>query len=278
MIPLAGIAVKAAVAGSVAMAPIPVHSHDVVVKTGDTLSALALSNRVPGGWPSLYAANQKIIGQNPDLIIPGQKFVIPPEAIKTSAAIRPESYTVRSNDTLTSIAAKFKTPGGWESIFADNTSLADPNVLAVGMMLNLPDHAMFRAYVPPVAPAPAPAPVTSAPSAPVKTVTTSASSARRSYTSNRYIAPRSAAPVASATYHGSSGMQQCIIARESGGNAQVMNATGHYGLYQFSEATWVASGGSAATFGHASVAEQNQVFANAVAARGYSDWAAYDGC
>ena len=80
------------------------------------------------------------------------------------------------------------------------------------------------------------------------------------------------------TYHGSSGTQACIIARESGGNPGAWNASGHYGLYQFSYSTWVGSGGTAADFGHASVAEQNQVFANAVAARGYSDWAPYDGC
>lgn len=80
------------------------------------------------------------------------------------------------------------------------------------------------------------------------------------------------------TYSGSGGMQACIIARESGGNSQVFNASGHYGLYQFSYSTWVGSGGAAADFGRASVAEQNQVFANAVAARGYSDWAPYDGC
>jgi LysM repeat protein len=70
----------------------------------------------------------------------------------------------------------------------------------------------------------------------------------------------------------------CVIARESGGDAQVMNATGHYGLYQFSESTWAAYGGDPADFGHASVAEQNQVFANALAAGGQSNWAPYDGC
>jgi hypothetical protein len=70
----------------------------------------------------------------------------------------------------------------------------------------------------------------------------------------------------------------CVIARESGGNPQIMNSTGHYGLYQFSESTWIKYGGSAADFGHASVAEQNQVFANALAAGGESNWAPYDGC
>ena len=68
------------------------------------------------------------------------------------------------------------------------------------------------------------------------------------------------------------------MARESGGNSQVMNSSGHYGLYQFSEATWVAYGGSAGDFGNASAAEQNQVFANALAQGGQSNWSAYDGC
>ena len=69
-----------------------------------------------------------------------------------------------------------------------------------------------------------------------------------------------------------------MIARESGGNSQVMNSSGHYGLYQFSESTWVAYGGSAADFGHASVGEQNQVFGNAIARGGQSNWSPYDGC
>ena len=83
-----------------------------------------------------------------------------------------------------------------------------------------------------------------------------------------------------AVYTGSAGgsFQSCVIARESGGNSQVMNSTGHYGLYQFSASTWAAYGGSPAAFGNASVAEQNQVFANAIAAGGRSNWSPYDGC
>lgn len=79
-------------------------------------------------------------------------------------------------------------------------------------------------------------------------------------------------------YHGSGSMQDCIIARESGGDSQVMNSTGHYGLYQFSSSTWAVHGGNPADFGHASVSEQNRVYYNTVAQDGYSDWAPYDGC
>jgi hypothetical protein len=87
--------------------------------------------------------------------------------------------------------------------------------------------------------------------------------------------------VSGGTYSGGSpggSFGSCVIARESGGNSQVMNSSGHYGLYQFSESTWVAYGGSAADFGHASAGEQNQVFANAIARGGQSNWSAYDGC
>lgn len=71
----------------------------------------------------------------------------------------------------------------------------------------------------------------------------------------------------------------CVVERESGGNSQVMNSSGHYGLYQFSFSTWVAYGGNPADFGHASVAEQEQVFLNAMATPGgASNWAPYDGC
>jgi len=81
-----------------------------------------------------------------------------------------------------------------------------------------------------------------------------------------------------ASTSGMSAFQQCVIARESSGQPQVMNASGHYGLYQFSLATWQSGGGSAADFGNASVAEQNQVFDNVYAKDGTSPWAPYDGC
>jgi LysM repeat protein len=93
--------------------------------------------------------------------------------------------------------------------------------------------------------------------------------------------PQSAATPAAATTDGGypgGAFGACVVAAESGGNPQVMNASGHYGLYQFSEATWVAYGGNPADFGHATVAEQNQVFANALAAGGEDNWAPYDGC
>jgi hypothetical protein len=71
---------------------------------------------------------------------------------------------------------------------------------------------------------------------------------------------------------------QCVIQRESGGNPQAWNPNGHWGLYQFSRATWVAYGGNPATYGSASAAEQTGVFNNAMARGGQGNWSPYDGC
>jgi hypothetical protein len=86
------------------------------------------------------------------------------------------------------------------------------------------------------------------------------------------------APAASGSHVSGSGIEGCIISRESGGQLNVMNASGHYGLYQFDAGTWASGGGNPADFGHASQAEQHQVFENVYAARGSEPWTPSDGC
>jgi hypothetical protein len=105
---------------------------------------------------------------------------------------------------------------------------------------------------------------------------TGATATRRTFTAR--AARRSTGSFGNVSPSSYRGFQQCVITRESGGNSQVMNSSGHYGLYQFSASTWAAYGGSSGTFGHASVAEQNRVFANAMARGGQSNWSPYDGC
>jgi resuscitation-promoting factor RpfA len=45
-----------------------------VVRSGDTLSAIARNRHVPGGWQKLYRINKDTIGSNPGLIRPGQRL------------------------------------------------------------------------------------------------------------------------------------------------------------------------------------------------------------
>jgi LysM repeat protein len=176
---------------------------------------------------------------------------------KTQAA-KAASYTVRSGDSLSSIAGKvYHKQNAWPVIYyANRDKVHWADVVSTGQVLKVP---ALPAKIPAAPGQTGPAAVAAPASGPVQ-----ATSA-----------------VSGGTYAGGSpggSFGSCVIARESGGNSQVMNSSGHYGLYQFSESTWVAYGGSAADFGHASAGEQNQVFANAIARGGQSNWSAYDGC
>ncbi|MFF6785335.1 transglycosylase family protein [Streptomyces sp. NPDC012510] len=52
------------------------------VVRGDTLSEIADSRNVRGGWRGLYEANRRTIGSDPDVIIPGQRLSLRPAAEK----------------------------------------------------------------------------------------------------------------------------------------------------------------------------------------------------
>jgi nucleoid-associated protein YgaU len=175
----------------------------------------------------------------------------------------PSSYTVRPGDSLSSIANRlYHDAAAWPLLYWRNAGeIRWADDIQAGQVLRVPAEPA-RLPAAPAALGP-PAPVAAPPAA--------------------APAPQAAAgsALAAAPYDGGvpgGAFGQCVIARESGGDAQVMNSTGHYGLYQFSASTWAKYGGNPADFGAASVAEQNQVFANALAAGGESNWAPYDGC
>ncbi|MDT9684467.1 transglycosylase family protein [Streptomyces sp. TRM76323] len=58
------------------------------VARGDTLSRIAADERVPGGWQRLYAQNRTVIGEDPDLILPGQRL-----ALRATAPAKTEPRT-----------------------------------------------------------------------------------------------------------------------------------------------------------------------------------------
>ncbi|WP_393082099.1 transglycosylase family protein [Streptomyces sp. LN704] len=51
-----------------------------VVRTGDSLSAIADALDLEGGWAGLYAGNEKTVGVDPDLILPGQSLAVDAES------------------------------------------------------------------------------------------------------------------------------------------------------------------------------------------------------
>ncbi|MFB8753074.1 transglycosylase family protein [Streptomyces parvulus] len=54
------------------------------VVTGDTLSGIADTHRVGGGWQGLYEANRDAVGNDPDLIMPGQRLALRGERAGTA--------------------------------------------------------------------------------------------------------------------------------------------------------------------------------------------------
>jgi len=69
----------------------------------------------------------------------------------------------------------------------------------------------------------------------------------------------------------------CIRNAEEGGSYAWGPGNGG-GAYQFLISTWEKYGGAASEFGVAGPAYQDQIFDNAIAAGGASNWTAYDGC
>jgi len=187
--------------------------------------------------------------------------------VKRTDPARQVSYTVKPGDTLSAIAGRlYQESDYWPVLYwANQRQIHYANDLQVGQVLTVP---VKPAHVPssPTVLAPAPA--------------VSSSAAAGGETTAQAAPAQEAAPVQSTSVStaGDGSFQACVIERESGGNSQVMNSSGHYGLYQFSASTWAEYGGNPADFGNASVAEQNQVFDNAIAAGGASNWSAYDGC
>jgi hypothetical protein len=183
--PLSSVMAVGAIAGALAF---------TTVHSGDTLSAIAQRDcGNASDWTGIYAANQSVIGGNPNLIEPGQQLRISCAQADVGQPAQVTGYTAPAQQ---------------------QDSYSGPAQSSYG------------------------------------TVSTA----------------------------GDSGFEACVISRESGGDPDVWNASGHWGLFQFSAGTWAEYGGSPGSFGYASAAEQEQVFDNAMAQGGEYNWSPYDGC
>ena len=90
-------------------------------------------------------------------------------------------------------------------------------------------------------------------------------------------APAASPPPVSGGNAADSALGICIRNAEEGGSYAWGPGNGG-GAYQFALGTWEAYGGAASEFGVAGPAYQDQIFDNAIAAGGASNWTAYDGC
>ncbi|MGP9017199.1 transglycosylase family protein [Streptomyces sp. BR1] len=56
---------------------VPGKRDSYTVVPGDSLSRIAHTEHVKGGWHQLYTDNREVIGRDPDLILPGQHLALP---------------------------------------------------------------------------------------------------------------------------------------------------------------------------------------------------------
>jgi hypothetical protein len=183
-------------------------------------------------------------------------------------------YHVRSGDTLTDVAEKqcHGQPDRWTGIYAASRArhwtARNANLITVGQKL-----AIDCQYVPSqLTYASQPLYRPSSGTGGSVYVRTGAHRSHRSYHGrNRHS-------YQGGSYHGSGSFEQCVIARESGGNARAVNPSSQAGgLYQFLPSSWRALGYSGRPQ-DAPVSVQRQAFQKAYAQSGTSPWSPYDGC
>ncbi|MEU6872936.1 transglycosylase family protein [Streptomyces sp. NPDC046751] len=70
---------------------VPGKRESYTVARGDSLSAIAASERLRGGWQHLYAQNREVVGDDPDLILPGQRLSLDTARSGTPAQAEPKA-------------------------------------------------------------------------------------------------------------------------------------------------------------------------------------------
>ena len=116
----------------------PSQAGSYTVKSGDTLSGIAAAYGV--SLQSLIDANPQI--SNPNLIYPGQNINIPGGGSASgttgggTASTASSSYTVKSGDTLSGIAAAYGV--SLQSLIDANPQISNPNLIYPGQSINIP--------------------------------------------------------------------------------------------------------------------------------------------
>jgi LysM repeat protein len=78
--------------GTVLVLPGQMTPVSYTVRTGDTLSGIATEFAIPGGWPTLYAGNRRVIGPDPNVIRPGTVLTLVRPAAPTRPSSRPAHH------------------------------------------------------------------------------------------------------------------------------------------------------------------------------------------
>ena len=177
----------------------------------------------------------------------------------------PAHYTVKSGDTLSSIARhEYGSAAAWPALWWVNRhKVHNPEMIQVGQRLTLSSWHPHKAWLNRAALAAIPA---SAPAPPVSGAAPAAPA------TGNWSAPatgNSSAPAPSGGVNWSA-----IAACESGGNWATNTGNGFYGGLQFTEQTWLANGGGqyASSANLATPAEQMAVAQRVLGSQGIGAW------
>lgn len=84
--------------------PKPTTHGTYTVKGGDTLSGISRAELNTSNWKPLYEANKSVIGSDPDLILPGQKFDMPTVSLAKVTKAK-ATVTVKTVETAATVSA-----------------------------------------------------------------------------------------------------------------------------------------------------------------------------
>ncbi|MGW1777520.1 transglycosylase family protein [Streptomyces sp. NPDC002143] len=117
------------------------------VVRGDTLSGIADTEEVKGGWQGLYAANRTVIGADPDLILPGQRLSLQEAAKqKTSPKTSPKTSSGAKESKKESKPAKSSKTKETDGKATTGHSLVAPVTAATGTPYHASGSSWSKGY------------------------------------------------------------------------------------------------------------------------------------
>jgi murein DD-endopeptidase MepM/ murein hydrolase activator NlpD len=109
---------------------------------GDTLSGIADSRDVQGGWRQLYAANRTTVGSDPDLILPGQRLNLRGKAPTHTDGASTSTQTEKSSTGKTTSTDKASSTKTSSTKTSSDKAKKTPSVVApVNAATGTPYHA-----------------------------------------------------------------------------------------------------------------------------------------
>ncbi|TDU02994.1 murein DD-endopeptidase MepM/ murein hydrolase activator NlpD [Streptomyces sp. 846.5] len=101
-------------------------TQEHTVRSGETLSGIAESLHLTGGWQALYAANRSVVGSDPNLILPGERLTWTGSATAAKPAAEVTFATSVVHHTSTPVASGFVAPISAHYVISEGYGVPGP--------------------------------------------------------------------------------------------------------------------------------------------------------